>query len=209
MEKTLLQEFTKGMGSEIPIFRMVLGLCPTLAVTTSLVNGVGMGFAVLFVLVFSNIFISLIRNATPAKIRIPIYIVVIATFVSVTDMVMAAYTPALSKALGIFVPLIVVNCILLGRAEAFAGKYNVIRSTLDGLGMGIGYMGVLIVISSIREILGDGKIWGFPIMGQDFDPALLMILPAGGFFVLGLLLGAIKMWDIRVETKKREAALAR
>lgn len=209
MEKPLLQEFTKGMGSEIPIFRMVLGLCPTLAVTTSLVNGVGMGFAVLFVLVFSNIFISLIRNATPAKIRIPIYIVVIATFVSVTDMVMAAYTPALSKALGIFVPLIVVNCILLGRAEAFAGKYNVIRSTLDGLGMGIGYMGVLIVISSIREILGDGKLWGFPIMGQAFDPALMMILPAGGFFVLGLLLGAIKMWDLRVEAKKREAVLAR
>lgn len=209
MEKPLLQEFTKGMGSEIPIFRMVLGLCPTLAVTTSLVNGVGMGFAVLFVLVFSNIFISLIRNATPAKIRIPIYIVVIATFVSVTDMVMAAYTPALSKALGIFVPLIVVNCILLGRAEAFAGKYNVIRSTLDGLGMGIGYMGVLIVISSIREILGDGKLWGFPIMGQAFDPALMMILPAGGFFVLGLLLAAIKMWDLRVEAKKREAVLAR
>lgn len=209
MEKPLIQEFTKGMGSEIPIFRMVLGLCPTLAVTTSLVNGVGMGFAVLFVLVFSNIFISLIRNATPAKIRIPIYIVVIATFVSVTDMVMAAYTPALSKALGIFVPLIVVNCILLGRAEAFAGKYNVIRSTLDGLGMGIGYMGVLIVISSIREILGDGKLWGFPIMGLSYDPALLMILPAGGFFVLGLLLGGIKMWDLRKEAKQREAVLAR
>jgi electron transport complex protein RnfE len=209
MERSLTQEFTKGMGSEIPIFRMVLGLCPTLAVTTSLVNGVGMGFAVLFVLVFSNIFISLIRNATPAKIRIPIYIVVIATFVSVTDMVMAAYTPALSKALGIFVPLIVVNCILLGRAEAFAGKYSVVRSTLDGLGMGIGYMGVLIVISSIREIMGDGKLWGFPIMGQAFDPALIMILPAGGFFVLGLLLAGIKMWDLRVEEKKREAALAR
>jgi electron transport complex protein RnfE len=209
MEKPLLQEFTKGLGSEIPIFRMVLGLCPTLAVTTSLVNGIGMGFAVLFVLVFSNIFISLIRNATPAKIRIPIYIVVIATFVSVTDMTMAAYTPALSKALGIFVPLIVVNCILLGRAEAFAGKYNVLRSTLDGLGMGVGYMGVLIVISSIREILGDGKLWGYPIMGQAFDPALIMILPAGGFFVLGLLLGAIKMWDLRGEAKKREAVLAR
>jgi len=209
MEKPLLQEFTKGMGSEIPIFRMVLGLCPTLAVTTSLVNGVGMGFAVLFVLVFSNIFISLIRNATPAKIRIPIYIVVIATFVSVTDMAMAAYTPALSKALGIFVPLIVVNCILLGRAEAFAGKYNVIRSTLDGLGMGIGYMFVLITISSIREILGDGKLWGFPIMGLSYDPALMMILPAGGFFVLGLLLAAIKMWDLRTEAKKREAVLAR
>lgn len=209
MEKSLTQEFTKGMGSEIPIFRMVLGLCPTLAVTTSLVNGVGMGFAVLFVLVFSNIFVSLIRKATPDKIRIPIYIVVIATFVSVTDMVMAAYTPALSKALGIFVPLIVVNCILLGRAEAFAGKYSVVRSTLDGLGMGIGYMFVLITISSIREILGDGKLWGFPVMGQAFDPALLMILPAGGFFVLGLLLAAIKMWDLRGEAKKREAALAR
>ncbi len=209
MQKTLWQEFTKGMGSEIPIFRVVLGLCPTLAVTTSLVNGLGMGVAATFVLVCSNIIISLIRNIVPSKIRIPIYIVVIATFVSITEMVMAAYTPALYKALGIFVPLIVVNCIILGRAEAFAGKNGILRSTLDGVGMGIGFTIVLCVVATIREMLGDGKLWGFPIMGQAYDPMLLMILPAGGFFVLGLLLGAMKIWDLRVEAKKRESAIAR
>lgn len=208
MQKTLWQEFTKGMGSEIPIFRVVLGLCPTLAVTTSLVNGLGMGVAATFVLVCSNIIISLIRNIVPSKIRIPIYIVVIATFVSITEMVMAAYTPALYKALGIFVPLIVVNCIILGRAEAFAGKNGILRSTLDGTGMGIGFTIVLCVVATIREMLGDGKLWGYPIMGQAYDPMLLMILPAGGFFVLGLLLGAMKIWDLRVEAKKRESAIA-
>jgi Na+-translocating ferredoxin:NAD+ oxidoreductase subunit E len=209
MERTLWQEFTKGMGSEIPIFRVVLGLCPTLAVTTSLLNGIGMGVAATFVLVCSNIIVSMIRNIVPAKIRIPIYIVVIATFVSITEMIMAAYTPALYKALGIFVPLIVVNCIILGRAEAFAGKFGVIRSTLDGIGMGIGFTIVLCVVATIREMLGDGKLWGFPIMGQAYDPMLLMILPAGGFFVLGLLLGVIKMKDLRTEAKKRESAIAR
>lgn len=209
MERTLWQEFTKGMGSEIPIFRVVLGLCPTLAVTTSLVNGLGMGFAATFVLVCSNIIVSMIRNIVPSKIRIPIYIVVIATFVSITEMVMAAYTPALYKALGIFVPLIVVNCIILGRAEAFAGKNGVIRSTLDGVGMGIGFTIVLCVVATIREMLGDGKLWGYPIMGQAYDPMLLMILPAGGFFVLGLLMGAIKMKDLRAEAKKRESIIAR
>lgn len=209
MEKTLWQEFTKGMGSEIPIFRVVLGLCPALAVTTSLLNGIGMGVAATFVLVCSNIIVSMIRNIVPAKIRIPIYIVVIATFVSITEMIMAAYTPALYKALGIFVPLIVVNCIILGRAEAFAGKNSVLRSTLDGFGMGIGFTIVLCVVATIREMLGDGKLWGFPIMGQSYDPMLLMILPAGGFFVLGLLLGAIKMKDLRTEAKKRESAIAR
>ena len=209
MERTLWQEFTKGMGSEIPIFRVVLGLCPTLAVTTSLVNGLGMGFAATFVLVCSNIIVSMIRNIVPSKIRIPIYIVVIATFVSITEMVMAAYTPALYKALGIFVPLIVVNCIILGRAEAFAGKNGVIRSTLDGVGMGIGFTIVLCVVATIREMLGDGKLWGYPIMGQAYDPMLLMILPAGGFFVLGLLMGAIKMKDLRAEAKKRDSIIAR
>ncbi len=208
MQKTLWQEFTKGMGSEIPIFRVVLGLCPTLAVTTSLLNGIGMGVAATFVLVCSNIIVSMIRNIVPPKIRIPIYIVVIATFVSITEMVMAAYTPALYKALGIFVPLIVVNCIILGRAEAFAGKNGVLRSTLDGVGMGIGFTIVLVVVASIREMLGDGKLWGFPLMGQAYDPMLLMILPAGGFFVLGLLMGALKMWDLHGEAKKREAAIA-
>jgi len=209
MERTLWQEFTKGMGSEIPIFRVVLGLCPTLAVTTSLVNGLGMGFAATFVLVCSNIIVSMIRNIVPSKIRIPIYIVVIATFVSITEMVMAAYTPDLYKALGIFVPLIVVNCIILGRAEAFAGKNGVIRSTLDGVGMGIGFTIVLCVVATIREMLGDGKLWGYPIMGQAYDPMLLMILPAGGFFVLGLLMGALKMKDLRAEAKKRESIIAR
>ncbi len=208
MQRTIVQEFTKGIGSENPIFRLVLGLCPTLAVTTSLLNGLGMGLAATFVLLCSNTIVALIKGIVPPKIRIPIYIVVIATFVSITEMVMAAYTPDLHKALGIFVPLIVVNCIILGRAEAFAGKNGVFRSMIDGLGMGAGFTVALCTLAAIREILGDGKLLGYPVMGQSFEPVLLMILPAGGFFVMGLLMAALKMKDLRAEAMRRAQAIA-
>jgi electron transport complex protein RnfE len=161
-----------------------------------------MGIAATFVLVCSNIIISIIKNIVPNKIRIPIYIVVIATFVSIVEMVMGAYTPALYKALGIFVPLIVVNCIILGRAEAFANKNSVLRSLLDGIGMGVGFTIVLAFIGLIREIIGDGKIWGYPILGAHYEPMLIIIMPPGGFFILGSMLAYMKWKNIRKETQK-------
>jgi electron transport complex protein RnfE len=203
MERTLTQEFIKGITSENPIFRLVLGLCPALAVTTSLINGVGMGIATTFVLVCTNTLISLLKGITPAKIRIPVYIVVFATSVSILEMLMRVYTPGLYKALGIFIPLIAVNCIIFARAEAFASKNSVGRSVLDGLGSGLGFTLALSILAAIREILGDGKLLGYPVMGQAYEPVLLMALPAGGFFVLGFLIAALKLNSIRIEAKKR------
>jgi electron transport complex protein RnfE len=201
-QRSLWKEFTKGIIQENPTLCIVLGLCPTLAISTSLKNAFGMGIAATFVLVCSNIIISIIKNIVPNKIRIPIYIVVIATFVSIVEMVMGAYTPALYKALGIFVPLIVVNCIILGRAEAFANKNSVLRSLLDGIGMGVGFTIVLAFIGLIREIIGDGKIWGFPILGAHYEPMLIIIMPPGGFFILGSMLAYMKWKNIRKETQK-------
>lgn len=203
MERTPTQEFIKGITSENPIFRLVLGLCPALAVTTSLINGVGMGIATTFVLVCTNTLISLLKGITPAKIRIPVYIVVFATSVSILEMLMRVYTPGLYKALGIFIPLIAVNCIIFARAEAFASKNSVGRSVLDGLGSGLGFTLALSILAAIREILGDGKLLGYPVMGQAYEPVLLMALPAGGFFVLGFLIAALKLNSIRIEAKKR------
>jgi electron transport complex protein RnfE len=187
----LWKEFTKGIFRENPIFFIVLGLCPTLAVSTSLSNAIGMGLAATFVLVCSNAIISLIRNVIPDKIRIPCYIVVIATFVSIVEMVMKAYVPALDRALGIFVPLIVVNCIIMGRAEAFASKNPVLVSAADGLGMGLGFTLALLVVSFIRETFGSGKIAGLSI-SNSFEPALVLALAPGALFVLGLLIGGIR-----------------
>ncbi|MDR2861604.1 MAG: electron transport complex subunit RsxE [Syntrophobacterales bacterium] len=202
MQRTLVQEVTKGITIENPVFRLLLGLCPSLAVTTSLINGLGMGVAATFVLICSNGMLSLIRGIIPPKIRIPIYIIVIATFVSIMEMMMEVYTPALHKALGIFVPLIAVNCIIFARAEIFAGKNGVGRSMLDGLGAGLGFTLSLAILAGIREILGDGKLLGYPVMGQSYEPILLMILPAGGFFILGFLVAALKLYDLRAEAKK-------
>ncbi|MCK4653232.1 MAG: electron transport complex subunit E [Candidatus Cloacimonetes bacterium] len=190
---TLIKEFTKGFIKDNPVFVMALGLCPVLAVSSSVENAIGMGVAATFVLVFSNIFISLIKNFIPNKIRIPSYIVVIASFVTIVDMVMEAYVPALHKNLGLFIPLIVVNCIILGRAEAFAGKHNVIRSILDGLGMGIGFTLALIVIASIREILGAGQFLGFNILPASYKPVLVAILAPGAFLVMGLLMSLMNL----------------
>ena len=193
----IVKVFTKGIYKENPVFRLALGLCPTLAVTTSVENGIGMGIAASMVLVSSNLIISLVRNLVPRKIRIPIFIVIIATFVTIVEMLMQAYYPALFKALGIFVPLIVVNCIILGRAEAFASKNNVIMSLVDGIGMGIGFTLSLIIISGIREIIGNGTFYGLPVTPAQFQPALLMVLPPGAFLTLGFVLGFFNWLDMR------------
>ncbi|MBN1155771.1 electron transport complex subunit E [candidate division KSB1 bacterium] len=197
---SMTKEFFKGFYAENPVFRLVLGLCPTLAVSNSVQNAIGMGAAATFVLVCSNVIISLIRNMVPKKIRIPIYIVVIATFVTIVDLAMAGFAPDLHKSLGIFVPLIVVNCIILGRAEAFAGKNSVFYSLLDGLGMGIGFMLALTLLGVTRELLGDGKLWGVPVFGSGFEPVLILILPPGAFLTLGLYLGFFNWIDKK--TKK-------
>lgn len=188
-----LKEFTKGLIKENPVFVMALGLCPTLGVTSSVINGIGMGLATTFVLVMSNIFISVIKDFIPSKIRIPAYIVVIASFVTVVDMLMHAYVPALYKSLGLFIPLIVVNCIILGRAEAFAGKNKVIPSIFDGLGMGFGFTLALIVIAGFREILGAGQFFGFQVMPASYQPMLVAILAPGAFLVMGLLMGLLNI----------------
>jgi len=192
-----IKEFTKGIYSENPVFKQALGLCPVLAVSNSVENGLGMGLAATFVLICSNVIISLIRKSVPAKIRIPVYIVVIATFVTMIDLSMAGYFPDLHKKLGIFVPLIVVNCIILGRAEAFAGKNNVWLSFLDGLGMGIGFSFALILLGVIRELFGNGSLFGVPMLGGSFEPVLIMILPPGAFLTIGFVLGFFNWLETR------------
>jgi len=186
--KKYFYEFLKGIIKENPTFVLVLGLCPTLAVSTSLRNGIGMGIAATFVLVGSNVIVSMIKNIIPEKIRIPCFIVVIATFVGITEMILKAYSPALDRALGIYVPLIVVNCIVLGRAEAYASKHTVIGSLFDGLGMGLGFTLALVLISGIREFLGSGKIMGY-VLFQRLDPVFVLGMPSGALLVIGLLLG--------------------
>ncbi len=196
-----IKEFTKGLWTENPIFRIVLGLCPTLAVTTTASNGIGMGLAATFVLVCSNVLVSALRNFIPRKIRIPGYIVIIATFVTVVDLAMNAYFHPLHKELGIFIPLIVVNCIIMGRAEAYAQKNGIRYSLLDGLGMGIGFTISLVVIGAIREIIGNGTVFGAQVMGQSYIPFLLIILPPGAFILLGSMLGAMNRIEIHLARK--------
>lgn len=183
--------FLNGVITENPTFRLVLGTCPTLAVTTSAINGVGMGAAATFVLLGSNIVISALRKVIPDKVRIPAFIVVICMFVTIIQLLMQAFLPSLYESLGIFLPLIVVNCIILGRAEAFASKNPVVASAVDGIGMGLGFTLALTLIGCIRELLGNGSVFGISLLGASYQPMLLMILPAGGFLVFGLLLGII------------------
>jgi len=190
---SFFKELTKGIIKENPTFVIVLGMCPTLATSTSVNNAVGMGVAATFVLVCSNIMISLIKNITPDKIRIPVYVVVIAAFVSVVDMAMAAFIPDLHKSLGLFIPLIVVNCIILGRAEAFANKNNVLNSMADGIGMGLGFTLSLSVMATFREILGNGTWAGMRVMPHSYNPMLIAILAPGAFFTLGLLMATINL----------------
>ena len=193
MEGSLVQEFKKGLWEEIPPFRLVLGLCPTLAVTKAADTGLGMGIAATFVLVFSNVIVSLLRNVIPNKVRIACYIVVIATFVVVTELVMQAYTYPLYEALGIFIPLIVVNCIILGRAEAFAGKNPVLLSAADGLGIGLGFTLSLTLLGSLREVFGEGTLFGQVVMGSSFEPFTFMVQAPGAFVCLGILLGLMNI----------------
>lgn len=193
-------EFTKGFIKTNPLFRLVLGMCPTLAVTTAAINGVAMGLATTAVLVCSNVVISSVRRFVPEQVRIPIFIVVIASFVTIVDMLMHGYFLELHHVLGLFVPLIVVNCIILGRAEAFASKNPVVYSLVDGLGMGLGFTIALIILGSIREVLGNGTIFGVSVSGGSFEPALIMLLPPGAFVTLGVLLGLINKLT-KVETE--------
>lgn len=186
--KGYFREFVKGIIKENPTFVLVLGLCPTLAVSVSVINGIGMGIAATFVLLGSNIIIALLKNIIPERIRIPCFIVVIATFVTINELLMKAYSPVLDRALGIYVPLIVVNCIVLGRAEAYAQRETVLNSFFDGLGMGVGFTLALILISAIREFLGAGTILGYKLI-KGFEPAFVLGMPSGALLVIGLLLG--------------------
>jgi len=196
----LTSEFVKGLWRENPTFRMLLGLCPTLAVSTSVQNGVGMGIAATFVLVGSSICVSVVRKIIPEKVRIPCFIVIIATFVTIAELLMKAYAPLLSRRLGIFVPLIVVNCIVLGRAEAFSSKNSPMKSIIDAVGMGIGFTWALVVISAIRELLGNGTIWGVYVHNR-FEPPLFMILAPGALLTIGILIGLINFLTMRKKTK--------
>jgi len=193
------QNFIKGLWQENPVFRLLLGMCPTLAVTNYVKNGIAMGVAVIFVLVCSSVIISSFRRQIPSQVRIPTFIVLIATVVTLADYFLKANFPDISKQLGPYVPLIVVNCIILGRAEAFASKHPVFHSLLDALGMGIGFTLALVILSSVRELLGVGSILGFKILGDWYTPWVVMILPAGAFITLGILLGLINTLQGRIK----------
>lgn len=186
------KEIVRGIVKDNPTFSLVLGMCPTLAVTTAAINGIGMGLATLLVLTASNVIISLIRDFVPGKIRIPIFVVVIATFTTIVDLVMAAFVPDLHKVLGLYIPLIVVNCIILQRAEAYASKNKPLMSMADGIGEGLGFTLALTLLGSIRELLGAGSVFGWSVFGAGFQPMTLMVLAPGGFITLGLLIGIIQ-----------------
>lgn len=186
----MFKHFTRGLIKENPVLRLVLGTCPTLAVTTTLLGGLGMGIAATLVLVCSNLVISLLRNIIPDKVRIPAYITVIAGFVTIVQFLVKAYAPAIDDALGIYLPLIVVNCIILGRAEMFASKNAVLPSILDGLGMGVGFTAALVLMGGIRELIGSGTLFSVAVTSSFIEPMTIFILPPGGFFVFGMLIAA-------------------
>ena len=198
----MLKDFLKGLWRENPVFVQVLGMCPTLAVTTKAVFGASMGMATTFVVVSSSIVISLIRRFIPEQVRIPMFTVIIATFVTAADYFLKANFYQISKALGPYVPLIVVNCIILGRAEAFASKNNVAKSFLDALGMGIGFTCALITLGAVRELLGSGTVFGYAVMWGGFTKWVIMVLPAGAFLTLGLLVGLFNVINRRMEAKR-------
>lgn len=195
--KERIRIVTNGLVKENPSLRLVLGTCPTLAVTTVAMNGLGMGLAATFVLICSNIVISALRKVIPDKVRLPAFITVIATFVTVLQMLVKAYLPSLDTALGIYLPLIVVNCIILGRAEMFASKHTVLDSALDGLGMGLGFTLTLVLMGCVRELLGAGTLFGVAVLGASFEPMTLFITPPGGFLVFGVLMSLV----VFIETK--------
>ena len=195
--------FFNGILTENPTFRLVLGMCPTLAVTTSVLNGLGMGLATAFVLVCSNLVISLLRNFIPSKVRIPAFIVVIASFVTIVQLVLNAFLPDLASSLGLFIPLIVVNCIIFARAEAFASKNGPLASMTDGLGMGLGFTVSLTLISAVRELIGSGTLLGFPVLGANYPGVLLFVLAPGGYITLGLVMVAFNTVMGRIDKRRR------
>ena len=201
-------EFLKGFFRENPVFVLLLGMCPPLGVTTSAMNGLGMGLATTMVLLGSNVVVALVKSLIPDKVRIPAYIVIIASFVTIIDLTMAAYVPALHAQLGIFIPLIVVNCIILGRAEAFAAKNSIGISVVDALGMGFGFAMALTMLGAVREILGSAAIFGLPLWGLSENPILLFVMPAGAFIALGFLIAAVNSVRDGAE-ERREAATTR
>lgn len=196
-----LKIISNGLVKENPTFRLVLGTCPTLAVTTSAVNGIGMGLSTTAVLVGSNMVISMLRKFIPDKVRIPAFVTVIAAFVTITQLLLKAYVPSVDKALGIYIPLIVVNCIILARAEMFACKNGVLPSVLDGIGMGLGFTAALLCMGTVREILGNGTFFGMKVFGDSASPAIAMILPPGGFLTFGIFIGLLNKF-----TKKKITA---
>lgn len=207
MGKKMLEFLKTGIITQNPSLVLLLGMCPLLATSTSVANGLGMGLAATAVLICSNVVISLLRKIIPGQIRIAAYIVVIAGFVTIVDLLLAAFLPSLHASLGLFIPLIVVNCIILARAEAFASKNNVLDSALDGLTMGLGFTAALLVMSTIREVLGNGTFLGFHIFGESFPAATIMIMPAGGFLTLGFVIAAIaKISEVRKEKAKAKEA---
>ena len=200
--KSIGQEFTKGLWDENPVFRQLLGLCPTLAVTNAVINGFAMGMATAFVLIFSSLVVSSIKKLIPSQVRIATYVVIIATFVTVADRFLAAFFPPISKSLGPYVPLIVVNCIILGRQEAFSSKNTVGRSLIDALGMSSGFVLAMLLLSAIREILGMGTFLGYQVMGPWFEPWIIMILPPGAFITLGILLALALQIERKTKSRK-------
>jgi len=194
-----VQEFTKGLWKENPVFKMVLGLCPLLAVTNTAINGIAMGVASTFVLVCSNTVVASLRSIIPDKVRIPSFIIVIASFVTIVDLSMNAWAHQLHKTLGLFIPLIVVNCLILGRSEAFASRNPVLRSLVDGIGMGVGFTFALFLLGAVREVLGSGKLFGYEVLGGAYNDVLVMILPPGAFLATGVLLGLFNY----IESKRR------
>lgn len=190
--KQILRQLKEGILDNNPTLVQLLGLCPTLAVTTSVNNAFGMGMAATAVLICSNLFISLLRKFIPKQVRIAVYIVIISGFVTAVELLMKAYLPELDRALGLFIPLIVVNCIILARAEAFASKNGPLASAMDGLSMGLGFTFALMLIASVREILGAGSFWGIPLFGESFRPALIFIMPPGAFLTLGFILAGVQ-----------------
>ncbi len=202
-KQDLKKIFFNGIITENPTFRLVLGMCPTLAVTTSVLNGLGMGLATAFVLVCSNLVISLLRNFIPSKVRIPAFIVVIASFVTIVQLVLNAFLPDLASSLGLFIPLIVVNCIIFARAEAFASKNGPLASMTDGLGMGLGFTVSLTLISAVRELIGSGTLLGFPVLGANYPGVLLFVLAPGGYITLGLVMVAFNTVMGRIDKHRR------
>jgi len=201
-DKSLAGEFIKGLWDENPIFRQLLGMCPTLAVTNALLNGLAMGLAVTFVLISSAVLVSLVRKLIPNQVRIASFILIIATFVTISDRFMAAFFPALSKSLGPYVPLIVVNCIILGRAEAFGSKNPIGRSLVDAMGMSLGFLFSLLLLSGVRELLGSGSLFGHRVLGAWFEPWVVMLLPPGAFLSLGILIAAALFVEAKLKKRR-------